>query len=182
MPFPEICYEKIGCGAGGRDFPDFPNILRVFWGKEEDFKPDKDVYQIEANIDDSTPEWLGAVIPRLLDAGAFDAWLTPIVMKKGRPAHCLSVLCPGSLQQPMERLIFTETTTFGIRRRAVDRTTLERHIETVQTEYGPIPVKVGQLDGTEITRAPEHDACADAAAKHNVSVRSVWAESIRTRD
>ncbi len=167
---------RCGTGFGHRTLKQRPNMIRlslIETDEETGSHPD-DCTLLEANIDDSTPEWLGALLPRLIEAGALDAWLSAITMKKGRPANCLSVLCTDEDRTAIEQLIFHETTTFGIRRHSMQRSTLDRHFHTVATPYGEIPIKVGILNGIAVTQSPEHDACAAAATKHNVSVREVW--------
>ncbi len=172
-----------GMGFGRRTLQNRPNVLRATIMQElSGTIPETDCLLLEANIDDCSPEWLGALLPRLIDAGALDVWITPIQMKKSRPAHCLSLLCDAGHRESLEQMIFSETTTFGIRRCAVQRSTLDRHFETITTPYGHIPVKVGSRHGVAITRSPEHDACATAATAHGVSIRQVWHAALAPPD
>jgi len=173
MPFPEICYEKIGCGAGGRDFPDFPNILRVFWGKEEDFKPDKDVYQIEANIDDSTPQILANFFDKAFMLGALDVFLTPVMMKKNRQATKLTVLAELAKMDNLVRAIFEETSSIGVRYYPVGRRILERKIVQVSILGEKIPVKVAYLEGEEVNIQPEYADCLKLAEKQKMPVKKI---------
>ena len=131
--------------------------------------------ELAANVDDCTGEVLGATIESLLAAGALDAWATPAVMKKSRPAWVLSVLCSPADEAAMENILFAQTTTFGVRRSTCTRSKLLRHHETVQTPYGPVRVKVGSRGDRPITVSPEFDDCLTAAKAHGVAVRDVLA-------
>ena len=176
-PMPAMALSAVGCGAGSRDSGPLPNLLRVFIGTAGDGTVD-DVVELSANIDDCSGELIGATIEALLAAGCLDAWATPIVMKKSRPAWTLSALCvPGDVGAA-ERIIFTETTTFGVRRRPSRRSKLARRCETVETRFGPIRVKVGLLDGRAVTASPEFADCQLAAKTHHVAIREVSAEAL----
>lgn len=129
---------------------------------------------LEANIDDMNPELYSYVVPKLLEKGARDVFLTNIVMKKGRPGVLLSVLCDEQKQKELETVLFRETTTFGVRRRSVERTALERRMEYVSTPWGTIALKVGLLDGAVIKAAPEYEDCAAAAACAGLSLQEVY--------
>ncbi len=118
---------------------------------------------LETNLDDCNPQWLPDLVQRLLDLGANDAWITPVVMKKGRPAFVLSVLVQPALVQTVTPVIFKATTTFGIRATTVTRATLDRRFETCDTPHGPLRVKIGSLNGEDITRTPEFEDCAKLA-------------------
>lgn len=174
-PIPAMSVASIGYGAGTRDGGPVPNLLRVFLGQPDPDGQADTVVELTANIDDCPGEILGAAMQRLLAAGCLDAWAVPIVMKKSRPAWMLSALVhPGDVTEA-ERILFAETTTFGIRRRVCQRSKLQRHWETVETPYGPIRVKVGRREGRTIIAAPEFDECAQAAERHGTSVRDVQA-------
>jgi len=172
---PAMLIGAVGYGAGSRDSADIPNLLRVLIGQADDTGNADSVVELSANIDDCTGEILGATIGRLLSAGCLDAWATPAVMKKSRPAWVLSALChPGDVQA-VERIIFSETTTFGIRRTTCRRSKLIRSHETVETRYGPIRVKVGRTTQGDVTASPEFEDCQAAATTHHVPVREVLA-------
>ena len=128
---------------------------------------------METNIDDCNPEWIAALTDELLKRGALDVWQTPVTMKKGRSGIVLSVLAPEEDAPALRERIFRSTTTFGIRFYPVQRETLERQMQTVQTPYGEVPVKLGFYNGERITVAPEHDVCVAQAHAHGVSVRQV---------
>jgi len=150
----------------------------VFIGAEEAAGSADSLIELCANIDDCSGEIIGATIDKLLSAGCADAWAAPIVMKKSRPAWTLSALAaPGDVEEA-ERIIFNETTTFGIRRRPVARSKLARGFETVETRYGPIRIKVGSLDGREVSSSPEFSDCLAAAEAHHVSVKEVMAAAM----
>jgi len=131
------------------------------------------VVELAANVDDVTGEQAAAAIAALIDAGALDAWATPITMKKGRPALMIGVLCSLDDQAALTDLLIATTGTFGVRHRAWDRTILDRRHETVMTEFGDIRIKVGSLNGREVAVKCEYDDAAQAAAKHGVQVRRV---------
>ena len=132
-PIPAMVVQAVGYGAGAREGGVVPNLLRVFIGIEGDGGEVDSAVELSANVDDCTGEIIGATIERLLSAGCLDAWVTPIVMKKSRPAWMLSALCGKGDVAAIERIIFTETTTFGIRRRPCRRSKLQRHCRTVET-------------------------------------------------
>ena len=134
---------------------------------------------LECNLDDTTPELVGALTGRLLEAGALDVYTTPIQMKKQRPGVLLGVLCEPAAREALLDLIFRGCTTFGVREYPVTRTVLARRHETVQTPYGPVRVKIGTWKGDDVTRAPEFEDCAQAAKAHEVSVRAVYEAALR---
>ena len=165
--------ESTGYGAGTRDVEQVPNLLRVEIGElVSDPRTDFPVL-LETNIDDMTPEIYGYLIDRLLEAGARDAFLTPVIMKKGRPGIQLTVLADPNKETELTELIFSETTTLGIRRLPVQRHILERRTDTVQTPYGPIRVKIADIGGKQrIT--PEYDDCARIAREKQVPILDVY--------
>lgn len=165
--------ESTGYGAGTRDVEQVPNLLRVEIGElVADPQTDFPVL-LETNIDDMTPEIYGYLIDRLFEAGARDAFLTPVIMKKGRPGIQLTVLADPNKETELTELIFSETTTLGIRRLPVQRHILERRTDTVQTPYGPIRVKIADIgDKQRIT--PEYDDCARIAREKQVPILDVY--------
>jgi hypothetical protein len=172
-PVPAMRLEAIGWGAGTRDTPAGPNLLRVFVGQADADGQTDSVVEISANLDDCTGEVLGATVEKLLAAGCLDAWVTPAYMKKSRPAWVLSVLCDPSDAARAEDIIFAETTTFGLRRRTASRSKLDREHVTVSTRFGPIRIKVGRRAGRELTASPEFADCRAAADAHHASLRDV---------
>lgn len=179
-PSRETSVATSAIALGMRTLKNRPNLVRatLLTGETTEETTTGACELLQANMDDSTPEWIGALLPALLEAGALDAWIAPIQMKKNRPGSLLSVLCEPATRPVLEKLIFTETTTFGIRRSTVSRTVLERRLKTVSTEYGEIIVKVGIYGGKDTTLSPEHDSCAEAAQASGVSIREVWSAAI----
>ena len=131
------------------------------------------VVELVANLDDATGERLGGAIEALIAAGALDAWATPIVMKKGRPAVMLSVLCPDDRRDAMVAALFEQTGTFGVRYRRWDRAVLDRRHVAVMTEFGDVRIKVGARGGRDVTAKAEYDDAAAVAAAHGVPVGRV---------
>jgi uncharacterized protein (TIGR00299 family) protein len=173
---PPMTPVAVGYGAGDMELADRPNLLRAIVGRREAAAPgDDDVVELHANLDDMSPELCDHVAERLFAAGALDAWWTPATMKKGRPAFVLGVLAPPARAGDVTSVILAETTSLGVRRHVVSRTTLARRTVTVDTEYGPIAVKLG-LEGDRVVNvAPEHDACREAARAHGVPLKEVYA-------
>ena len=166
-----------GYGAGTRDVS-IPNVLRINVGElsaitQEEGVPAKAMLVLECNIDDMNPQIMPYVIDQLLAAGAADAWLQPVIMKKGRPAEMIKALCQPADRDRLTRLLFEETTTLGVRCYFVQRTALERRWEMVQTEWGPVRVKVGILDGRQVNAVPEFEDCRVLAEKAGVPLKFV---------
>lgn len=167
-----------GCGFGRRTLRERPNLLRATLMESvapasAEGESEEELVLLETNLDDCNPQWIGELIPRLLDSGALDAWATPVIMKKGRPALLLSVLCAPETVAALRRRLFESTPTFGVRAVRVARTALARRVETVETTFGPVRVKIGLLDGREITRTPEFEDCAARARAAGVTPRQV---------
>jgi len=178
--FPPMTLRSIGVGAGRRDMP-FPNVVRVLIGETADDGLIVETFtQLETNIDDLNPQVYEHAMNRLFEAGALDVTLTPIHMKKNRPATTLSVLCQSDKAQALIKIMLTETTTLGVRQHTIERVSMPRTIETVDTPYGSIRVKVARWD--DIERAvPEYDDCRRAAEEQHVplievmnAARLVW--------
>jgi uncharacterized protein (DUF111 family) len=166
--------EATGYGAGTREYPDFPNVLRVLLGETgEKSATDERLWIIETNLDDASPQIIGHVMDRVFELGALDCFFTPVQMKKNRPGVLLSVLCAPSEKETVMKLLFTETTTLGVRSYEVNRRALERSVVRVETQYGPIDVKVAHLDGRVVNEMPEFEQCRQAAANANVPLKVV---------
>jgi pyridinium-3,5-bisthiocarboxylic acid mononucleotide nickel chelatase len=173
--------ERIGYGAGTKQFPELPNCLRLMLGEERSISSEEargDVIVIEANIDDMNPQNFAYVNEKLLQAGALDVFTVPVQMKKGRPGQLLQVLAPSDAVDALSRVIFQETTTIGVRKYPVDRTTLDREFVEVGTEYGLVRVKVSKLGGEIVNFAPEFDDCVRLARENNVPLKKVQAVAI----
>jgi uncharacterized protein (TIGR00299 family) protein len=176
---PSMRTELVGYGAGTHR-TDFPNVLRVMIGEEapSSLRPPEgtltDELVLETNLDDLNPELYGYVLERLFEAGAQDAWLTPIVMKKGRPAVTVSVLCSPARQEALRHVLFRETGTLGIRGMPVQKQALEREWIEVRTPHGEVRVKIGRLEGVVVSVAPEYEDCAAIARVAGIPAREVY--------
>jgi uncharacterized protein (DUF111 family) len=153
--------------------------IQILLGDMEETSAAERIAVIEANIDDMNPEFYEVVFERLLAQGALDVSLTPLLMKKGRPAHKLTVLTPLFAVSTLSRVMLQETSTFGVRVYEVWRQKLDRFSRQVETCYGCIPVKCGVLDGKIVQAAPEYEACKRAALEYGVPVRLVYTEAAR---
>lgn len=179
---PPMRIESVGYGAGTHRL-DFPNVLRILVGPAESaVAPTGNASEqlvLETNVDDLNPELYEYVLERVFAAGAQDAWLVPIVMKKGRPAVTIRVLCAPDREAEMRQIIFRETGTLGIRSAAVSKTTLDRDTVKVETTHGAVAVKIGVLDGRVVTVAPEYEDCARVAREAGVPAKDVHEEAVR---
>jgi uncharacterized protein (TIGR00299 family) protein len=173
-PMPLMRVTGVGVGAGSRDLAEQPNVLRLVVGEPADAAGDGWLV-LEANVDDLDPRIWPVVIERLLDAGAADAWLTPIVMKKGRPAHTVSTLCPATVVEAVRLVLFAETSTIGVRATPVGKHALDR--EWVQTDVGgqQVRVKVARINRDVVNVSPEFDDVVRAATALDRPVKSVLA-------
>lgn len=173
----EFLVEKIGMGAGKRAY-ERPSILRAMLVKKVQKREavQERIYCLETNIDDCSGETLGYVMERLLKAGARDVYYIPIFMKKNRPAYQLNVLCDKEKIAEMERILFRETTTIGVRRIEMERTVLEREIRRVKTKFGEADVKVCMLPNGEKRYYPEYATVAELADKCGVSYQEAYQE------
>ena len=175
-PMPAMVPEAVGYGAGARQGTLGPNVLRVVLGRAcEGAAGEADaVWLVEANLDDATGETLGAATQAILAAGALDVWLTPATMKKGRPGVVLACLADETALGAVENAVFRETTTFGVRRRRVERAKLAREHVSVETPLGPVRVKVGRRGGRVVTALPEYEDCLALARQRGVAFREVY--------
>ena len=170
-----------GWGAGDVDLADRANVLRIT-ALELAAAPADAVWQLEANLDDMSPELCAPAADAIFAAGALDVWWSAITMKKGRPALTLSVLVQDDKRTEVVTAILRETTTIGVRFARVERTVLARRTVEVSTRYGTIPVKVASDGDTVMNAAPEYDACAAAAKQHGVPVKLVFAAALAAFD
>ncbi|MDP2269764.1 MAG: nickel pincer cofactor biosynthesis protein LarC [Archangium sp.] len=175
-PPPMMIVERIGYGVGTKDFKDRANILRMSLGRVAQSSTGLTV--LECNLDDCSPQVLGAVIELLMARGALDAWIAPVVMKKGRPGHLVGVLTDGEHRSALIETLITETTTLGVREHDVSRTVLERRHETVQTKWGPVRVKLGLRGDAVLNATPEFEDCRALAAIAKVPLKDVQAAAI----
>ncbi|MCP4591102.1 MAG: nickel pincer cofactor biosynthesis protein LarC [bacterium] len=172
-PIPAMTIERTGYGAGRRDGCNRPNLLRIFLGGASADGATDEVRVLECNLDDVPAETVGYCVQKLLDAGALDAYVVPITMKKSRPGVILSVLARPEDEARLGEIVFRETTTLGIRSNAARRMKLDRRHDTVETPFGPLRVKVGTRAGVTYTACPEHEDCRQAAEAHGVPLKTV---------
>jgi len=182
---PEMIVEEIGYGAGTREYDKFPNALRLIIGETCSFDSvmqepadnrrvmTDNIVLIETNIDDSAPQILGYVMERAMELGALDCWFTPIQMKKNRPATMLSILCPSEKKNLLTNLIFTETTTLGIRVRNTERISLSREIVQIDTAFGKVDVKIGRYGKKIVNVMPEFEQVRKLAMENEIPFRIV---------
>lgn len=174
-PMPEMRIEAVGVGSGTKDLPDRPNVLRAFWGESvSSGRKTETISVIEANIDDMNPELFPPLISALLKEGARDAFLTPVLGKKGRPGHLVTVLCDPLKQDQLAAVLFRSTTTLGVRMRREERICLEREWRNVDTPWGEVSVKLGYFEDRVSTSSPEYDDCARLAAQAGVPPLDVY--------
>jgi uncharacterized protein (TIGR00299 family) protein len=176
-PILSFVSDRVGYGAGTKDFADRPNVLRVLLGRELGAETSDELLEIAANIDDLNPQIYDHVSERLFSAGARDVTLTPTIMKKGRPAILLSVLAEPALRDRIAAIIFAETSTIGVRFHPVKRLKLERRTAEVETRFGTIRVKISGAEGHPATITPEYDDCHRAALAHNAPLKLVLEEA-----
>jgi uncharacterized protein (DUF111 family) len=155
--------RAVGTGAGARDPAGTPNVVRLILGEPEDAGAAEAATVLECNVDDLDPRLWPSVLESLLAAGASDAWLTPILMKKGRPAHTLRVLCRPALAGALRSLVVRQTSTIGLRQYPVDKYPLERTMSTVDVDGQPVRVKLASLAGEVVNVAVEYDDVLAAA-------------------
>jgi hypothetical protein len=170
---PPMTIERIGYGAGSRDFPSTPNVLRVLVGRAAEQPSAERVTVIECEIDDMNPQIFGVAMDRLYAAGALDVFYVPVQMKKNRPGTLLTVVAPPERRSTLADIIFRETTTIGLRHYDVDRECLEREIVSIDTPIGAVRFKVAWRDGRIVNAVPEFDDCARLAAASNLPVKEV---------
>lgn len=178
-PIPAMRPHASGIGAGSLDDPDRPNVVRAVLGDEEGDGAAARVVVLSATVDDATPQSLAFAVERLLEAGALDATVTPLVMKKGRPGHRVEALARPEDLDAIAEVLLRETGSLGLRYRIESRIELERKHEMVRTRFGPIRVKIGSRDGVEIRSWPEYEDCARAARRHGVPLEAVQREALR---
>lgn len=189
-PFPQMKIEKTGYGAGTRDFSGHANVLRITIGEtilqtnagggaHTILTAQETVSVLEANLDDLNPQVFGYVMDRLLEAGALDVFATPVQMKKNRPGTLLTVLAKPEDTHKLAQIIFSETTTLGVRHREEKRQVLGRKWETVPTRFGDVRIKIASLNGTVTSYAPEYEDCRRIAAEQRIPLKLVMQEAVQ---
>jgi uncharacterized protein (TIGR00299 family) protein len=181
--FPAMTIEKSGYGAGTRDFSGHANVLRLTIGEARaelaGNVSSETISVLEANLDDLNPQVFGYVVERLLAEGALDVFALPVQMKKNRPGMLLTVLSKREDAAALTRIIFTETSTLGVRQREEQRQALARKWITVGTRWGEVRLKVASMNGTVTNYAPEYEDCRKIAAQHQVPLKSVMQEALQ---
>jgi hypothetical protein len=179
-PLPAMKVERIGYGAGDKDFPTHPNVARLFLGQSvETVKPqpglagDEVVSVIEANLDDMSPQLYGYFVEQALAAGALDVACSAIQMKKNRPGFLVTILCAPQASDALAQLLFEQTTTIGLRIHEARRKVLERELVEVETRFGPVRVKVATYQGKVVNVAPEYEDCQHLATEKTVPLKEV---------
>ena len=170
---PRMVVHAVGYGAGTRDLPETPNVLRCFVGEAEGREGSETILQLETTIDDMSPQLYEPLIDRLFEAGALDVFLTPVIMKRSRPGTVLTALAPRERLDAVQRVIFEESPTLGVRFTEWERTTLAREVVPLSTTYGVIPFKVSRLAGRVVTVTPEFADVARIARDKALPVREV---------
>ena len=176
-PLPRMKIERIAYGAGNKDFPEQPNVLRLFIGEPVAVYEEDSSIVIETNIDDMNPQAYDYIIEKLMKQGAQDVYLTPIIMKKGRPAILLSVLTDKAKSEAVLDTIFRETTSIGVRIQEVGRKKLSREIRDVETVYGKVRVKISRQGDETLTVTPEYEDCRKIAEKRQIPLKQVIEEA-----
>ena len=184
---PQMRLDRVGYGAGTRDLEQRPNLLRLCLGEKISSSDSQTTHHhaetdsvdiIETNVDDMSPEITGYVTAQLFEHGALDVFLTPIFMKKNRPATQITVLCPTAHRDKLIERLLTETTTFGVRLSSANRVKLWRDFVQIETQWGTIQAKRGYLNGALIKTVPEYEDCKRLAEQNNVPLRQIYAEAL----
>ena len=185
--FPAMKIQKSGYGAGSRDFPGQPNVLRITVGQaagdsaraiSNGALPAETITVLEANLDDLNPQIFGYVMERLLESGALEVFCLPVQMKKNRPGTLLTVLTRPENADQIAKIIFNETTTLGIRHREERRHVLARQWKTVTTRFGDVRIKIGSRNGLVSNYAPEYEDCRRIAAEKKIPLKTVMADAM----
>ncbi len=177
-PLPEMIIEKVGYGAGKDDLP-HPNVLRLIIGRSLTNSLKERVVIIETNIDDMNPQLYDYIMERLFDLGAREVFLTPIIMKKNRPATLLSIISSFEKLNPIIEFLIKETTSIGVRWHEEERLCAEREVITVKTKYGNLRFKLARWEGKPVNLSPEYDDCKRLALKKGISIKEIFDEAKR---
>jgi hypothetical protein len=178
-PTPMMTVERIGYGAGDRDLPGTPNVLRILVGQSAEERATERIVVIECEIDDMNPQIFGPVMDRLYAAGALDVYFSSVQMKKNRPGTLLTILAKPEERPALVAIVFRETTTIGVRYHEVTRERLDREKIIVQTDLGPVRFKIARLGGQVVNASPEFDDCLRIASDRGVPVKDVQAAAIK---
>ena len=171
---PEIRLLEIGYGAGSNEIPQIPNLLRVMIGETITVSEQDEVWMVETNIDDMPGEHFGYLLEKILEAGALDGYITPVQMKKSRPGTLISIIVDEMHLSKVERIMFEQSTTFGIRKYKASRKKLNRKLIDVETKYGMVKVKIGTLNGHVKNITPEHEDCKKIADERGLPLKLIY--------
>jgi uncharacterized protein (TIGR00299 family) protein len=171
---PEIKLLEIGYGAGSNEIPQIPNLLRVMIGETKTVSEQDEVWMVETNIDDMPGEHFGYLLEKILEAGALDGYITPVQMKKSRPGTLISIIVDEVHLSKVERIMFEQSTTFGIRKYKASRKKLNRKLIDVETKYGMVKVKIGTLNGYVKNISPEHEDCKKIADERGLPLKLIY--------
>jgi len=174
-PMPSMVVDRVGYGAGDRDLPNTPNVLRVLVGESTDQAGTERIVVLESEIDDMNPQLFGLAMDRLYAAGALEVYFASVQMKKNRPGTLLTVLARPDQRQELSAIVFRETTTIGVRYHEVTRERLEREMVVVETPFGAVRFKVASLGGKVVNSTPEFEDCLRLASDRKVPVKDVQA-------
>ena len=178
-PLPSMTVEQVGYGAGDRNPPGRPNVLRVLVGKTADAARVEPVVLIQCEIDDMNPQIFSVLMDRLYEGGALDVFYVPVQMKKNRPGTLLTIVAPPEHREVLSDIVFRESTTLGLRFHEVSRECLDREIVSVDTRLGPVRVKIARRAGAVVNVSPEFDDCARRATESCLSVKEVQALAMK---
>jgi hypothetical protein len=178
-PIPSMRVERVGYGAGERDFADTPNVLRVLVGEADAAPPTERVIVAECEIDDMNPQIFGVLMDQLYAAGALEVFYQPVQMKKNRPGTLVTLLARPATRDALMDILFRETTTIGVRFHEVERERLDREIVPVDTPLGTVRFKIASRAGRVLNAAPEFDDCVRIAGERGVPVKDVQAAATR---
>jgi pyridinium-3,5-bisthiocarboxylic acid mononucleotide nickel chelatase len=178
-PLPSMRVERVGYGAGDRDVPGTPNVLRVLVGQDDGEVSGERVVMIECEIDDMNPQIFGVLMERLYAAGAAEVFYTAVQMKKNRPGTLLSVIARPELRDRLTGIVFRESTTIGVRYQELNRACLERELVLVDTPVGPVQFKIARRGSEVMNASPEFEDCARLAAERGLPLKEVQAQAVR---
>jgi uncharacterized protein (TIGR00299 family) protein len=176
---PPMTVERVGYGAGDRDLPDTPNVLRILVGNAGEEPGIERIVVIECEIDDMNPQLFGPLMDRLYAAGALEVYFAPVQMKKNRPGTLVTILGKPDERQALSAIVFRETTTIGVRFQEVLRQRLDRETVAVNTPLGPIRFKVARLEGSVANAAPEFEDCLRLSSERGLPVKDVQAIAMK---
>jgi uncharacterized protein (TIGR00299 family) protein len=178
-PMPAMRVRAVGYGAGDADVPGYPNVLRLILGDAEGTGTAERIVVIECEIDDMNPQLFGPLMDRLLAAGALDVYYAAVQMKKNRPGTLVTVIAPPERREDLSAVLFSDTTTIGVRFHEVRRERLDREVRTLETPVGPIRFKVARRGGRIVNASPEFDDCARAAVSRGLPIKDVQAIAMK---